>query len=609
MIFGRKVPLSTLIPVIFLLLATVVRLNEPVYIAESRLKVFDTYQRIKPRDSAEFPITIVDIDDLSLGKYGQWPWPRNILAELVDTLRENGAAVIVFDILFSEPDRISRSYLSDVLKIHLEDSRLKTILDLIPDNDQLLTQSISQSNVVLGFALTPNHGQPPEVQQWRVGSLGPSPQPYLLSFGGSISAIPTLQHAAAGQGYVSHTVDTDEVIRQLPLFVTINNKIYPSLAAETLRVAQGASTFIAAVSESDYINGLTSVKIGQLTVPTDSAGRIWIHYRDPKSMVHVPAWKVLSGKLNRELVEGRLILVGSTALGVGDFSINPLGILTSSVEIHAQALETILSDDYLHRPQFLMGLELLLCIVLGVLLIWLLPKFGMLWCGVLAFLAIFGTMTTGWIAFDRYNMLIDTIYPSAIIILIYISGSFSIYFTTRTRLIRTTWLVEHDVLTGSLSRRTWYDRAIKALDNCADRQRFLVAILDIDFFKKVNDTYGHITGDEALKHTVKILSKALGSDVSFGRLGGEEFGLNLEINSGASSPNGSIPKVATDLLDSVRAQLENTPLQIDDLKIPITISIGATFPKDSEVLNDAIDRADKALYNSKESGRNRVTLL
>jgi diguanylate cyclase (GGDEF)-like protein len=136
-----------------------------------------------------------------------------------------------------------------------------------------------------------------------------------------------------------------------------------------------------------------------------------------------------------------------------------------------------------------------------------------------------------------------------------------------------------------------------------------VAILDIDFFKKVNDTYGHITGDEALKHTVNILSKALGSNVSFGRLGGEEFGLNLEINSGASSPNGSIPKVATDLLDSVRAQLENTPLQIDDLKIPITISIGATFPKDSEVLNDAIDRADKALYNSKESGRNRVTLL
>ena len=206
-------------------------------------------------------------------------------------------------------------------------------------------------------------------------------------------------------------------------------------------------------------------------------------------------------------------------------------------------------------------------------------------------------------------MLIDTIYPTAIIILTYISGSFSIYFTTRTRLIRTTWLVEHDVLTGSLSRRTWYDRAIKALDNCEDRQRFLVAILDIDFFKKVNDTYGHITGDEALKHTVNTLSTALGSDVSFGRLGGEEFGLKLEISSGAASSNESIPKAATDLLDSVRTQLENTPLQIDDLVIPITISIGATFPKDSEVLNDAIDRADKALYSSKESGRNRVTLL
>ena len=609
MIFGRKIPLSTLIPVIILLLATIVRLNEPVYIAESRLKVFDTYQQIKPRDSAEFPITIIDIDDLSLTKFGQWPWPRNILAELVDTLTENSAAVIVFDMLLSEPDRISRSYFSNVLKAHLDDTRLKTILDLIPDNDQLLAQSISQSNVVLGFELTPNRGKPLEVQQWRVGSYGASPNPYLLGFAGSISAIPTLQHAAAGQGYVNHIIDYGKVVRQLPLFVTIDDKVYPSLAAESLRVAQGASTFVAAVSESDDISGLTSVKIGQLTVPTDPKGKIWIHYRDPKSMVYVPAWKVLSGNLNRDLVEDRLILVGSTAAGAGNVSISPLGVQTSNVEIHAQVLETILSDDYLSRPEILLGLELLLCIVFGVLLIWLLPKFGMMWCGVLAFLAIVGTMTTGWIAFDRYNMLIDTIYPTAIIILIYISGSFSIYLTTRSRLIQTTWLVEHDVLTGSLSRRTWYDRAIKALDNCEDRQRFLVAILDIDFFKKVNDTYGHITGDEALKHTVNVLSKALSNDVSFGRLGGEEFGLNLEISSVATSPNESIPKVATDLLDSVRVQLENTPVQIDDLEIPITISIGATFPKDSEMLNDAIDRADKALYTSKESGRNRVTLL
>ena len=171
MIFGRKIPLSTLIPVIILLLATVVRLNEPVYIAESRLKVFDTYQQIKPRDSAAFPITIIDIDDLSLTKFGQWPWPRNILAELVDTLTENSAAVIVFDMLLSEPDRISRSYFSNVLKVHLDDSHLEKILDLIPDNDQLLAQSISQSNVVLGFELTPNRGKPLEVQQWRVGSL------------------------------------------------------------------------------------------------------------------------------------------------------------------------------------------------------------------------------------------------------------------------------------------------------------------------------------------------------------------------------------------------------------------------------------------------------
>ena len=114
------------------------------------------------------------------------------------------------------------------------------------------------------------------------------------------------------------------------------------------------------------------------------------------------------------------------------------------------------------------------------------------WCAGLALLAIAVVLGSGWVAFDRYRILLDPMYPVLIVVLVYLSGAFSIYLTTRTRLIRTTWLVEHDVLTGCLSRRTWYDRALTRLEQCAERQRFLVAVLDIDFFKKVYDTYGHV---------------------------------------------------------------------------------------------------------------------
>jgi diguanylate cyclase (GGDEF)-like protein len=255
------------------------------------------------------------------------------------------------------------------------------------------------------------------------------------------------------------------------------------------------------------------------------------------------------------------------------------------------------------------GAEILFCLVLGAILIWILPRWGMAWCAGLALLAITAVLGGGWIAFDRYRLLLDPMYPVLIVVLVYLSGAFSIYLTTRTRLIRTTWLVEHDVLTGCLSRRTWYDRAITSLEGCAERQRFLVAVFDIDFFKKVNDTYGHVLGDEALKHMVNIVTQALKAGASFGRLGGEEFGLALEVvpdQDESTDPR----QTAADVLERVRRKLEESPLPIPDndnhQEIALTVSIGASFPLPLESLGDALNRADKALYSAKESGRNRV---
>ncbi len=602
---SRNFPVSTLVPLILLVLATLIRLYEPTFVTESRLQVFDTYQRIKPRQPIDLPITIIDIDDESLTQHGQWPWPRNILADLVNTLSKQGAAVITFDVLFSEPDRLSTPYLADLLKDQPGFDDLKTVLDQIVDNDQLFAKSIELNNVVIGFALGAHRGTPPTVQKWRYASIGLAPQPYLLSFSGAISAIPTLQAAATGQGYLTHTIDSGEVVRLLPLFARINDTVYPSLAAESLRVAQRASTFVTTVEKFGTSSGLVSLKIGQLTVPTDSAGRIWIRYRDPKTMQRLPAWKVLSDEISPEMIAGRIVLVGSTALGVANFAVDPLGELTSSVEIQAQALETILSSDYLQRPDFLISAEVFFCLALGLLLIWLLPRWGMLWCAILALSAIAGIAATAWVAFDQYKFLVDLIYPTLIIILVYLSGSFSIYLTTRARLIRTTWLVEHDVLTGSLSRRAWYDRTIAMLDRCQDRQGFLVAMLDIDFFKKINDTYGHINGDEALKHTVNVLSSVFGDTGIFGRLGGEEFGLSIEFTTNKARTQ-SPQQAAADILEQARQQLEQSPLHIQELEITLTVSIGATFLKTDERLNDAVGRADNALYSSKESGRNQV---
>ena len=600
-----KIPWSVMAPLSLLLTATAIRLYEPAIGTEYRLQIFDRYQQLSPRVPTDVPISIVDIDEGSLARIGQWPWPRQQMADLVDELTALGAAAIVFDVLFSEPDRLSPARLAELLPAGATFDETRAKLRDLPDNDQAFASAISNSNVAIGFALTPNPGpRLPELKP-RYATKGPAPDPYLLSFGGAITALPVLEASASGYGYLTHTVGTDEVIRRLPLFVRIGETVYPSLAAEALRIAQGASNHATKTTDPASGNtgraGLINVRIGRLIVPTDPAGQIWIRYRDSVHTQAVPAWQVLSGEAPANQVSGRIVLIGSSAVGVGDFGVNALGDLTSSLAVQVQAIETILAADYLARPDWMAGAEILFCLVL--------PRWGMAWCAGLALLAITAVLGGGWIAFDRYRLLLDPMYPVLIVVLVYLSGAFSIYLTTRTRLIRTTWLVEHDVLTGCLSRRTWYDRAITSLEGCAERQRFLVAVFDIDFFKKVNDTYGHVLGDEALKHMVNIVTQALKAGASFGRLGGEEFGLALEVvpdQDESTDPR----QTAADVLERVRRKLEESPLPIPDndnhQEIALTVSIGASFPLPLESLGDALNRADKALYSAKESGRNRV---
>jgi diguanylate cyclase (GGDEF)-like protein len=612
-----KIPWSSMAPLCLLLTAVAIRLYEPAIGTEYRLQIFDRYQQLSPRVPTDVPISIVDIDEGSLARIGQWPWSRQQLADLVDELTALGAAAIVFDVLFSEPDRLSPARLAELLPdgVTFDDARAK--LRDLPDNDQAFASAIGNSNVAIGFALTHDPGPRLPKLKPRYATKGPAPDPYLLSFGGAITALPVLETSAAGYGYLTHTVGTDEVIRRLPLFVRIGETVYPSLVAEALRIAQGASNHATKTADPASGNtgrtGLINVRIGRLIVPTDPAGQIWIRYRNSVHTQAVPAWQVLSGEAQASQLSGRIVLVGSSAVGVGDFGVNALGELTSSLAVQAQAIETILAADYLTRPDWIAGAEMLFCLVLGAILIWVLPRWGMAWCAGLALLAIASVLAGGWIAFDRYRLLLDPMYPVLIVVLVYLSGAFSIYLTTRTRLIRTTWLVEHDVLTGCLSRRTWYDRAITNLEQCADRQGFLVAILDIDLFKKVNDTYGHVLGDEALKHMVNVVTQALGATGAiFGRLGGEEFGLALLIDPKDNTSTDS-RQIAADLLERVRLQLEESPLPISPIaddgnhqSIALTTSIGATFPTPLESLGDAINRADKALYSAKESGRNRV---
>ncbi len=433
----KKFPWSPVLPLLFLFLSTGLHVIEPTFVEQLRHRVFDEYQRLKPREySNDIPVRILDIDDESLSRIGQWPWPRDVMAEIVARLNELGASAVVFDMVFSQPDRLSPESLRKMLPKRPEFEAAREGLLQIPDNDELFAQTVDGAYVVTGFAMTGRETTEaaPAIKA-GFAENGDRAAPYLPAYAGAMKVLSNIEDKVAGNGALNAIPESDGVYRRIPMFMTLNDKIYPSLVAESLRVAQDASTFIiqavgASGEEGFGETGLVSFKVGAVKVPTDENGQIWVRFTGDIPERYVPAWKLLDGSAPAEKLEGHIVLIGTSAAAMKDLRATPLDPAAAGVSLHAEALETILTGNFLNRPDFAHGLEVVASFLLGLLLIWLLPKWGSIWCAVLTFAAIVGVVGGAWYAFDVYNWLLDPIYFSVVILVIYLTQSLIIFLAT-----------------------------------------------------------------------------------------------------------------------------------------------------------------------------------
>jgi adenylate cyclase len=424
--------LATLVPAALLLGALLLRFIEPPLVTQLRLAVFDQYQVIKPREQTALPVRLLDIDEESLRRLGQWPWPRDQLARLVDLATKAGAAALVLDILLSEPDRLSPPEIARLLPERSEYDAARATLSDQPGHDDVLAAALARSNSVLGFALTQEERT--NVPQLKAGLVqaGDLPNPFLLPYAGNIAALPVLIANAAGYGALSLVPDRDGVVRRAPLFVTVGNKVIPSIDAEALRLAQGASTYIIkSTNASGEVSfgaggGIVSIRIGALDVPTDRAGRVWIRYARERSQP-VAAWQLLAGVADPQALAGQIVLLGSTGAGLSRYQPTPIAGAASALVIRGQILETLVSQDFLYQPDWANGAEIILSFTLGLLLIWLLPRWGALWCALIALAAIVAVVGGSWTLFSGYNALVDPLYFSLVIVLVYLTQSLRIY--------------------------------------------------------------------------------------------------------------------------------------------------------------------------------------
>jgi adenylate cyclase len=437
------------LPLVLLLLMAAAHLVIPEEFDElSSLAAFDVYQRISPREaSPETPVVIVDIDEHSLKQVGQWPWPRTILAKLVDKLHQAGTAVIAFDVLFSEPDRTSPQMLMSLLTGRgASEDEAKRLLASMQDPDTQFAKAITAAPVVVGFSLTGSAGKGnPAIKagfSW-VGEAGANPLEFVRSFPDAVSALPQLQKAASGNGFVNQISDWDNVVRRVPLLLRLGGKAVPSLAAEALRVGFGASTYIGRYSGAQAAEnfgentGLNAIKIGPVVVPTDAKGQVTVHYTRPlprdQDPRYISASTILAGDFDPARIADRIVLIGSSAAGLNDLKATPLTPDMPGVEIHAQLIEQILQKYFLARPDWASGSELLFAVLIGVVLILAVPRAGALPSAAVAGVAMIIGAAVSWLAFRHGQVLIDPVYPIAVLGIVYLASTLLNYRLTETR--------------------------------------------------------------------------------------------------------------------------------------------------------------------------------
>lgn len=417
-----------------LLALTALRLFDPFPIQALRLIAFDSYQRLAPRGfDPSLPVRVVDIDEASLLRHGQWPWSRAVMADLVNALERAGAASISFDVLFAEPDRTSFEEIAQRLPAELQ-SKIRGELAGKPSNDEIFAEALTQAPSVLAATLASGAIHAGFKSKAGFAVAGDDPKPFLIPFESRTGNLPILEAAASGIGAINWIPDRDQVVRRVPLLFKVGEDIVPSLAAEALRVAQGASTFILKASNANgqtafgQATGLNHLKIGAVETPTDSDSGIWLSFRPSHTEAFIPAWKVLSGEAGEEDLFGAIVLVGTSAPGLLDLRATPLDAAVPGVEIHAQLLEHLLSGRSLTRPDYAPAVEIACILLFGLMLAFILPQVAALASAAIGLLVVALLLAGGWFAFDSAGLLFDPLFPSAAV---FLTVAVATYYTYR----------------------------------------------------------------------------------------------------------------------------------------------------------------------------------
>lgn len=368
--------------------------------------LFDRYQRWQPRERVGDGVVVVEIDERSLAELGQWPWPRQQVAQLVQAIAAQQPAALGVDVLFVEPDRLSPQRLQQTLvEAGLDPAQLLRL----PDSDAQLAAALQSLPSVLGVGALGEATALPQGTPYRPMILqsGGDAAHYAPPYAATLRSLERIDAAAAGHGVLNPPADGG-IVRRVPTLVSIHGELLPGLATEILRLLGGDGVLRVQLRPG----GIATVAAGGVSIPTEADGSWWLHFSHWNERPSVSAVDVLSGGVPPDLLRGRVVLLGYTALGLQDTVHTPLGLMPG-VEVHAEALDNAIDGRLLRRPPWAPALEAALLALLAGLALATVPRLrpqGS--AAAFAALAVL-VLGCGFAAFSRGALLIDTASPLA----------------------------------------------------------------------------------------------------------------------------------------------------------------------------------------------------
>lgn len=495
-----------------------IRAADPGFVQIVRERVFDLYQRVDPPTlGAEVPVRIIDVDDASLAALGQWPWPRTLLADMVDTLRDAGAAVIAFDMLFPEPDRTSPLRAVEGLALPGElANELRSALTGLPTNDEVFAGALQASPSVMGVATAQTGSEFQPIA--GLAMVGPTPADALTGTNAVVGNLAILERAVQGLGGIHVSArDDDAVVRRIPALTRVGDgdeqSMLPSLFIEALRVAQGAQSLLVRTNPSPTAPEIgipQDLRVGALTAPLTADGTYRIRYGTLDPTLTLPAAEVLAARSDPSELASRLggtiVLVGTSAPGLFDLRATPLGTIVPGVTMHAQAIANVVAGTHLARPDWTVGLELTLMAIAGLIVIAAALALRPIGAALIAVLTLIALGAGSWWAFSARLMLVDASFPIALTLLTFGAVTVPVLIGTdqRQRFIRNAFA--HYLAEPVLARLESDPSALK-LDG--ERRTVTVLFMDIRGFTSRSETMEPTQAVDLLNSLLEPLSEAV----------------------------------------------------------------------------------------------------